>query len=217
VAGALVGRSRALTLTAVRLASGAARAGCYRFALHRTRISTMQREDFRPRWIAFAASAFAALLLAQPAAAQDAASKKAPAKAAAPKAKPNIMTRDELRACMNEQDRLKEARTRVEQEQVALDQQRDQVKALDAELQKKIAAFDPAVEGAKKALEDEATKRDDAADAYNARLKALREKSQAHNTEQQAWVDKCANRNFDEMDEAAIKKERRLAAEKAKK
>jgi hypothetical protein len=177
----------------------------------------MQRETPRLRWVPLAASAFAALLLAQPAVAQDASTKKAPAKAAAPKAKPNVMTRDELRACMNEQDRLKEARTRVEQEQVALDQQRDQVKVLDAELQKKIAAFDPAVEGAKKALEDEATKRDDAADAYNARLKTLRERSQAHNTEQQAWVEKCANRNFDEMDEAAIKKERRLAAEKARK
>ena len=177
----------------------------------------MQRETPRLRWVALAASAFAALLLAQPAVSQDASTKKAPAKAAAPKAKPNVMTRDELRTCMNEQDRLKEARTRFDQEQVALDQQRDQVKALDAELKKKIAAFDPAVEGAKKALEDEAAKFDDAADAYNARLKALRDKSQAHNTEQQAWVEKCANRNFDEMDEAVIKKERRLAAEKAAK
>ncbi|MGB2817670.1 MAG: hypothetical protein WBA53_15665 [Burkholderiaceae bacterium] len=177
----------------------------------------MQHNTSRPYWAALAAGAFAALLLAQPASAQGATATKPPAKAAAPKARPNLMTRDELRTCMNEQDRLKEARTRVEQEQVALDQQRDQVKALDGELKKKIAAFDPAVEGAKKALEDEATKLDDATDAYNARLKALREKSQAHNTEQQAWVEKCANRNFDEMDEAAIKKERRLAAEKARK
>lgn len=177
----------------------------------------MQREPSHPRWVPFAAGAFAALLLAQPVAAQDASSKKASAKAAAPQARPNVMTRDELRACMNEQDRLKDARTRIEQDQVALDQQRDQVKILDAELQKKIAAFDPAVEGAKQALEDEATKRDDAADAYNARLKTLREKSQAHNTEQQAWVEKCANRSFDEMDEAVIRKERRLAAEKARK
>jgi SMC interacting uncharacterized protein involved in chromosome segregation len=176
----------------------------------------MRREIARPRWVPLAASAFAVLLLAQPAVAQDA-SKKAAAKASTPKAKPNVMTRDELRTCMNEQDRLKEARTLVEQEQTALDQQRDQVKAMDAELKKKIAAFDPAVEGAKKALEEEAAKFDDAADAYNSRLKALREKSQAHNTEQQAWVEKCANRNFDEMDEAAIKKERRLAAEKARK
>jgi SMC interacting uncharacterized protein involved in chromosome segregation len=176
----------------------------------------MQRDISRPRWVPLAASALAVLLLAQPAVAQDA-SKKAPAKASTPKAKPDVMTRDELRTCMNEQDRLKEARTRFDQEQVALDQQRDQVKALDAELKKKIAAFDPAVEGAKKALEDEATKLDDATDAYNARLKALREKGQAHNTEQQAWVEKCANRNFDEMDEAVIKKERRLAAEKARK
>ena len=177
----------------------------------------MQRNILRTPWPSLAAAAFAALLLAQPARAQDATTTKPPAKGAAPKARPNLMTRDELRACMNEQDRLKEARTRVEQEQAALDQQRDQVKAMDAELQKKIAAFDPAVEGARKALEDEATKRDDAADAYNGRLKTVREKSQAHNTEQQAWVEKCAKRDFDEMDEAAIKKERRLAAEKARK
>lgn len=163
------------------------------------------------------ALSLATMLVAPAAAAQDTGRKTTPKSATAPKAKPNVMTRDELRACMNEQDRLKEARTRIEQEQGALDQQRDQVKSLDAELQRKIAAFDPAVEGAKKGLEDEATKRDDAADAYNARLKTLREKSQAHNTEQQAWVQKCANRSFDEMDEAVINKERRLAAEKARK
>ncbi|MGZ8981940.1 MAG: hypothetical protein ACXW2D_14415, partial [Burkholderiaceae bacterium] len=138
-------------------------------------------KTFRVGRIAGLVLSLATVLMAQTAAAQDTSGKKAPAKAASPKAKPNVMTRDELRACMNEQDRLKEARTRFDQEQVALDQQRDQVKVLDVELQKKIAAFDPAVEGAKKALEDEATKRDDAADAYNARLKTLREKSQAHN------------------------------------
>ncbi len=52
-------------------------------------------------------AALAALLLIQPAVAQETAPAKPPAKStakAAPKNKANLMTRDELRACMNEQD-----------------------------------------------------------------------------------------------------------------
>lgn len=156
------------------------------------------------------AAALAAALLAPPVVAQDAARKAAPAKSA-PKAKPNVMTRDELRACMNEQDRLQGMRTRVEQEQAALDRQKAEVVAMDAELQKKIASIDPNDETARKALETEGAQRDQAADAYNARVAQLREQALAFDSGRQAWVQRCTNRDFDEMDEAAIKKERRAA------
>ncbi len=167
-----------------------------------------------------ATAALAALLLIQPAVAQEAAPAKPPAKStakAAPKTKANLMTRDELRACMNEQDGLQVTRTKIDQEQGALDRQKSQVQEMDAELQKKVAAFDPADETAKKALEDEATKRDEAADAYNARLAVLREQVARFDTGRQAWVERCTKKNFDEMDEAAIKKERAQAARAPKK
>ena len=60
-----------------------------------------------PRGLPLLAAALAALLLIQPAVAQEKAPAKPPAKGTAPaasKAKADLMTRDELRACMNEQD-----------------------------------------------------------------------------------------------------------------
>jgi hypothetical protein len=170
----------------------------------------------RSRGLPLATAALAALLLIQPAVAQEKASTKTPAKATA-RSKANLMTRDELRACMDEQDGLQATRTKIDQEQGALDRQKASVQAMDADLQKKVAAFDPADETARKALEDEATKRDEAADAYNARLAALREQVARFDTGRQAWVERCTKKNFDEMDEAAIKKERAQAARASKK
>jgi chromosome segregation ATPase len=170
----------------------------------------------RSRGLPLLTAALAALLLIQPAVAQDKASTKTPPKATT-KGKPNVMTRDELRACMNEQDGLQATRTKIDQEQGALDRQKAQVQAMDAELRKKVAAFDPADATAKKALEDEATKLDAAADAYNARLAALREQVAQFDTGRQAWLERCTKKDFDEMDEAAIKKERAQAARAQKK
>ena len=171
----------------------------------------MQHDNLRARWLPLVATAFAALLITQPAAAQDAASKKGAVKST-PKNKANLMTRDELRACMNEQDRLQGIRVTVEQGQTALEQQKSRVQAMDADLQKKAAALDPADEAARKALEEEAAKRDQAADDYNARLAGLREQSRSFDSGRQAWLENCTTKDYDEMDEAAIKKERRQAA-----
>jgi hypothetical protein len=169
-------------------------------------------------------AAFATLLLMQPAGAQEKSSTKPPAKStakpttkAAPKSKANLMTRDELRACMNEQDRLQVIRTKVDQEQAALDQQKARVQAMDADRQKRAAALDPADEAGRKAIEDEVAKRDQEADAYNARLAALREQVAGFDTSRQAWVERCTKKDFDEMDEAAIRKERAQAARAPKK
>lgn len=164
------------------------------------------------RGAAILAAAFAALLSTQPALAQDAKPAAKPAAKAPAKARTNLMTRDELRACMNEQDRLKDIRTKIEQDEAGLDKLKAQVQAADSELQKKVAALDPADVGARKALEEEGAKRDQAADDYNARLGKLREQAKGYETSRQSWVDSCTKKDFDEMDEAAIKKERQQAA-----
>lgn len=169
-------------------------------------------------------AALATLLLMQPAAAQEKTSTKPPAKTTAkpapkpaPKNKANLMTRDELRACMNEQDRLQVIRTKVDQEQAALDQQKARVQAMDADRQKRAAALDPADEAGRKAIDDEVAKRDQEADAYNARLAVLREQVAGFDAGRQTWVERCTKKDFDEMDEAAIKKERAQAARAPKK
>lgn len=160
------------------------------------------------------AAALLALLLTQPAIAQDTKpAAKAPSKATAKTpARPNVMTRDELRTCMDEQDRLKESRSKIDQEQAALDQLKAQVEAADADLRKRIAALDPADVGARKSLEEDGAKRDKDVEDYNARLNALREQGKGFDASRQAWVENCTKKGFDEMDEAAIKKERQQAA-----
>lgn len=168
-----------------------------------------------PRALPLLAAFLATLLLAQPALGQDKPAAKAPAKPsskAPAKSKTNVMTRDELRSCMDEQDRLQVARTRIDQEQAALEQQKARIQAADADRQKRAAALDPADEAGRKVIEEETAKRDQDAEAYNAKLAALRDQAGSFDTTRQAWVQRCTTKDFDEMDEAAIKKERAQAA-----
>jgi chromosome segregation ATPase len=113
---------------------------------------------------------------------------------------------------MDQQDRLQVMRENVLKEQTSLDQQRAEVKSMDAELERKRAALDPADATGKQALLDEETRRNQIGDAYNARLPGLKEQGANLDKERQSWVERCANKDFDELDEAAIKRERQRAA-----
>lgn len=161
-----------------------------------------------------AAGWLAASTLLLPAHAADPPAKKAPAKQQG-KSKPKAMSRDQLRSCMDEQDRLLAMRENVLKEQTSLDQQRTEVARMDAELERKRAALDPADAVVKQALSDEETRRNEVGEAYNARLPALKEQGGALDKERQSWVARCADKDFDEIDEAAIKRERQRAAKAA--
>ena len=126
------------------------------------------------------------------------------------KAKP--MTRDQLRSCMDQQDRLMVMREKVLKEQTSLDQQLAQVKSMDAELERKRAALDPADDTGKQALQDEEMRRNQIGETYNARLPVLKEQGATLDRERQTWVERCADKDFDELDELAIKRERQRAA-----
>lgn len=156
-----------------------------------------------------------ASILLSPAYAADAQAKKAPAKQAAGKSKPKPMSRDQLRACMDEQDRLLAVREAVLKEQTSLDQQRAEVTRMDAELERKRAALDPADAAAKQVLVDEEEQRNQAGEAYNARLPTLKEQVGTLDKERQGWVERCADKDFDEIDEAVIMRERQRAAKAA--
>ncbi|MBA3253945.1 MAG: hypothetical protein M3496_04410 [Pseudomonadota bacterium] len=140
--------------------------------------------------------------------------KKAPAKQPG-KSKPKPMSRDQLRSCMDQQDRLMVMRENVLKEQTSLDQQRAEVKSMDADLERKRAALDPADAVAKQALQDEETRRNQIGDTYNARLPGLKQQGATLDKERQSWVERCADKDFDEIDEAAIKRERQRAAQAA--
>ena len=131
------------------------------------------------------------------------------------KAKPKPMSRDQLRACMDQQDRLLVMRENVLKEQTSLDQQRAEVTRMDVDLDRKRAALDPADEVAKQALLDDETRRNQIGDAYNARLPRFKEQGATLDKERQSWVERCADKDFDELDELAIKRERQRAAKAA--
>lgn len=124
----------------------------------------------------------------------------------------NVMTRDELRVCMTEQDRLEKISAGIKKEQPALDQQLAEVRRLDAEIAQKRAALDPNDAAALQALNADEVKRDAIAEAHNTRLAALREQGNTFEFGRKAWIDRCGNRDYDEMDEAVIKREMRRAA-----
>ena len=149
-----------------------------------------------------------------PAYAADPPPKTAPAKQQG-KAKQKPMSRDQLRACMDQQDRLVAMRESVLKEQASLDQQRAEVARMDAELERKRASLDPADDAAKQALVDEEGRRNVVGEAYNARLPALKERGSTLDKERQTWVEQCANKDFDERDEFAILRERKAAAKAA--
>lgn len=140
--------------------------------------------------------------------------KKTPAKQQG-KSKPKPMSRDQLRSCMDLQDRLTVMRENVLKEQTSLDQQRAEVKSMDAELERKRATLDPADAVAKQALQDEEARRDQLGETHNARLPVLKEQGATLDKERQTWVERCADKDFDELDEAAIKRERQRAAKAA--
>ena len=115
-------------------------------------------------------------------------------------------------AQQDQQDLINGMREKVLQEQAALDQQRAEVTRMDAELARKRTAADPADEAATKALNDEEVRRNEVSDAYNARLSGLKEQASTLERERQGWVERCAGKDFDELDELAIKRERQRAA-----
>lgn len=145
-----------------------------------------------------------------PAYAADPPPKKAPT--VSKKSKPKPMSRDQLRSCMDQQDRLMGMRESVLKEQTALDQQRAEVKSMDAELERKRAALEPSDAAGKQALLDEEARRNQIGDTYNARLPSLKEQGAALDKERQIWVERCADKTFDERDEIAIKRERAAQA-----
>ena len=171
----------------------------------------MKKTLLTARWGAMLAVAGA--LLTAPAYAADALPKTAPAKQG--KSKSKLLSRDQLRSCMDQQDRLMAMRESVLKEQTSLDQQRAQVKSMDAELERKRAALDPADDVAKQALQDEEARRNQLGETYNARLPVLKEQGATLDKERDNWVERCADKDFDERDELAIKRERQRAAKAA--
>jgi chromosome segregation ATPase len=165
------------------------------------------------------AALVAAFVLASTGASSPILAADAPPKQAATKpskGKANLMTRDELRACMDERDRMQDVRQQVQRENTALDAQQADIKKADADIAQKRAGLDPADAAAQQALAADVARRDEQVNAFNSQLRSLNEQTRSLDERRTAWLAKCDGRNFDELDEAAIMRERKRAAGSAK-
>jgi uncharacterized coiled-coil protein SlyX len=131
--------------------------------------------------------------------------------------KGNVMTREELRACLDERDAIAAERAAVQKENAALGALQGDIKRGETTIAERRATLDPADAAAATALQADIARHDEGVEQFNSRLRALKEKNQALETRRAAYVQRCETRPYDEMDEAAIIRDRRKAAQAAAK
>jgi len=155
---------------------------------------------------------------AEPAASTPAASKpapknppqpaiKKPTKDAAKEAPPaDLLTRDELRACMAEDTRLKGARQDLANQRAALDKDEASIQGESQAMKQALETLDRTSEPAVQAYQARVAANDQLIDAFNARLKPFNTAATALREEEMAYTRNCAGRPFEERDELAIKR-----------
>jgi hypothetical protein len=154
---------------------------------------------------------------AEPAASAPAASKtapknptklaiKKPAKDAPPT---DLLTRDELRACMDQDTRLKGARQDLADQRTALDKDQADIEAENQAMKQALEALDRTSEPAVQAYQARVAANDQRIDAFNARLKPFNTAATALREDEMAYTKNCAGRPFEERDELAIKRSKK--------
>ena len=124
------------------------------------------------------------------------------------KGKPHgpLLTRAELRECLNLQVRLRGAADDVVAMQAALDKEKSEVAQRGAALKEELAALDRTSAPAVDAYNESVREHEKRVDAYNAKTPAFNAKVVAMQEQRAAFSKGCENRDFDEKDEIAIRK-----------
>ena len=141
--------------------------------------------------------ALALALLAAPAFAADKPASKSGGK---------LLTRDELRACMQQEQGNKARADEIVKFQAELDQGKTAISQEDAALKAAVAGVNPDDEAAVTALKARAQALDDQIDAYNRRLPQFNDLTQSLEASRAEYKAKCADRKYDEKDYFAIKR-----------
>ncbi|RZU02915.1 hypothetical protein [Rivibacter subsaxonicus] len=159
-----------------------------------------------------ALGAAAPLLAADPAPAKQAAK---PAAAAASgtvltlgKGKPTgqVLTRDQLRACLKEQPLLKASGEEVVQAQTALDARKAEVDKVTAAIATARESVDTTNEQQVNDFNAKVRERTALVDAYNEQLPAFNKQAEAYMGRKDAWQRDCADRPYTELDYFAIQR-----------
>jgi hypothetical protein len=180
------------------------------------------RETRTMRWTkhSFACGGVLALALgsvpaqaAEPAASKPAASKPAPkppirkpAKDAPPA---DLLTRDELRACIDQDARLKGVRQDLAGQRTALDKDQAEIESENQAMKQALETLDRTNEPAVQAYQARVAANDQRIDAFNARLKPFNTAATTLREDDMAYTRNCAGRPFEERDELAIKRSKK--------
>ena len=115
------------------------------------------------------------------------------------------LTREELRQCLAEQDRIKKEGAELAQAQANMDKERADIERLGTELQADKAKVDTTDEAAVAAYNDRARQRTQRVEEFKAGAVRFNERVDKLVVDRQSYAAKCADRRFFEDDYEAIK------------
>ncbi len=122
------------------------------------------------------------------------------------KANGPLLTRAELRECLNLQPRLRSMSDEVVAAQAALDKQKAELVQQGAALKEQLAGLDRTSAEAVGEYNKRVQEHEQRLDAYNAQTPVFNAKVEHLQAQRSAFAKGCENRDFDEKDEIAIRK-----------
>jgi hypothetical protein len=117
-----------------------------------------------------------------------------------------LLTKEQLRSCINQKARNAQQDDDLTKEQTALKTIQDELGSTGDALKARLETLDRTNAEAVAAYNDETQARDKRIDDYQARVSAFNIRVEANKTERDAYAKACENRRFLEDDEIAIKK-----------
>jgi hypothetical protein len=125
--------------------------------------------------------------------------------AAAPSGEP-MLTRDELRQCLRQEDELKAGNSRLVDEQSAIDAEAKELSQAETALKAEREGIDATSAEAVAGFNARLVALRERADAYRSRALAFNEGVNAHQARHKVWVGDCGGRSYDEIDYFAIQR-----------
>ncbi len=117
-----------------------------------------------------------------------------------------LLTRDELRHCLQEESGLKSQAEQVSRGRVELDAEKARIAEDEQALGAERATIDATDAGAVEAFNVKLVALRERSAAYKARALAYNSEADAYNERQQRWSGQCADRPYDERDYFAIQR-----------
>lgn len=117
-----------------------------------------------------------------------------------------LLTRNELRACLAQEVRVRDLNKEAIALQQSLDGDKAEIGRRTDELRQSLEMLDRTSEEAVSSYKAKSAEHDQLIDAYNAKLPTFNAKADALNAEREAFAKDCADRPYDEGDFFAIKR-----------